>query len=165
MASIRKRVSSKGTTYHVQIRRKGLNPLTKSFSSRTVAQQWARQTESALERSEYLDLTEAKTTSLSEILTKYSNEVAIKLKGRSQEQSRCRGLSERLGDRVLTDVTPAILAEYREARLGQVSPKTVREELSLVQRVFNVCLKDWGDQPSGQYESGERQVSNRNGLL
>jgi hypothetical protein len=36
------------------------------------------------------------------------------------------------------------LAEYREERLGQVSPKTVREELSLVQRVFNVCLKDWG---------------------
>jgi len=38
----------------------------------------------------------------------------------------------------------AVLAEYREARLGQVSPKTVREELSLLQRVFNVCLKDWG---------------------
>ena len=25
-----------------------------------------------------------------------------------------------------------------------MTPKTVREELSLVQRVFNVCLKDWG---------------------
>lgn len=144
MASIRKRVGSTGTTYHVQIRRKGLKPLTKSFSSRTLAQQWARQTESALERSEYLDLTEAKTTELSEILSKYSNEVAIKLKGCSQEQSRCRGVSKRLGDRVLAEITPAVLAQYREERLEQVSPKTVREELSLLQRVFNVCLKDLG---------------------
>ena len=45
---------------------------------------------------------------------------------------------------MLTDISPAVLAEYREERLGQVSPKTVREELSLLQRVFNVCLKDWG---------------------
>ena len=146
MAAIRKRVGSKGTTYHVQIRRKGLKPLTKSFSNFMLAQQWARQTESALERSEYLDLTEAKTTFLSEILNRYSNEVAVKLKGWSQEQSRCRGQRERLGDKVLTDITPAVLAEYREVRLGEVSPKTVREELSLLQRVFNVCLKDWGIQ-------------------
>ena len=129
-----------GTTYHVQILRKGLKPLTKSFSNRTLAQQWARQTESVLERSEYLDLTEAKITLFSEILTRYSNEVAIKLKGWSQEQSRCRGLSERLGDRALTNIRPALLAEYREERLGQVSPKTVREELSLLQRVLRHSL-------------------------
>ena len=81
MASIRKRIGAKGTTYHVQIRRKGLKPLTQSFSNRSHALQWARQTESALERSEYLDLSEAKTTRLSTVLTKYSNTVAIKLKG------------------------------------------------------------------------------------
>jgi hypothetical protein len=61
VASIRKRIGANGTTYYVQIRRKGLKPLTKSFSSRTLAQQWARKTESDLERSEYLDLREAKT--------------------------------------------------------------------------------------------------------
>ena len=105
MASIRKRVGSTGTTYHVQIRRKGLKPITRSLSSRTVAQRWARQTESALERSEFLDLTEAKTTALSTILARYSAEVAIGLKGWSQEQSRCKGLSERLGDRLLADTS------------------------------------------------------------
>ena len=144
MASIRKRIGANGTSYHVQIRRKGLKPITQSFTQKSLAQQWARKTESDLERSEYLDLSEAKTTTLSTVLTKYSNEVAIKLKGCSQEQSRCRCMSKRLGDRVLTDITPAVLAEYREERLGQVSAKTVREELSLLQRVFNVCLKDWG---------------------
>ena len=53
---------------------------------------------------------------------------------------RDRQLSERLGDRMLTDITPAVLAEYREERLGQVSPEIVREELSLVQRVFNTTM-------------------------
>lgn len=43
MASIRKRNGVNGTTYHVQIRRKGLKPITQSSSSRSVAFQWARQ--------------------------------------------------------------------------------------------------------------------------
>ena len=60
-----------------------------------------------------------------------------------QEQSRCKGLRKRLGDMVLTDLTSSAVSDYREIRLTQVSPKTVKEELSLLQRVFNVSLKDW----------------------
>jgi hypothetical protein len=75
VASIRKRIGVKGTTYHVQIRRKGLKTIGKSFSSKSHAQQWARKAESELERSEYLDLSEAKTTTLSTVLRKYSNEM------------------------------------------------------------------------------------------
>lgn len=60
-----------------------------------------------------------------------------------QEQSRCKGLKERIGFKTLTELTPASLATYRENRLSEVGPKTFREELSLLQRVFNVCLKDW----------------------
>lgn len=131
-------------TYRVQIRRRGLPTISKTFRARKTAKEWARKTESELERSVYLDVTEARSTEFSVILARYSDEVASKLRGRSQEQSRCKGLSERLGDRLLSEITPSVLAQYREERLGQVSPKTVREELSLLQRVLNVCLKDWG---------------------
>jgi len=72
-----------------------------------------------LERSEFLDLTEAKTTALSRILTRYSAEVAIGIQGRPQEQSRCKGLIERVGYWLLADITRSVLAEYREERLGQ----------------------------------------------
>ena len=97
-----------------------------------------------MERSVYLDLSEAEGLKLSKVLARYSEEIAVTHKGWRQEQSRCKGLGERLGSRKLLELTPSALAEYREERLKKVSPKTVREELSLLQRVFNVCLKDWG---------------------
>jgi len=65
MASVRKRVGATGTTYHVQIGRKGLKTLIRSFASRSHALQWARKTESDLERSNYLDLSVARSTKLS----------------------------------------------------------------------------------------------------
>ena len=68
------------------------------------------ETESELERGIYLDTTEAKTTPFSEILTRYSEEVAIQHKGWRQEQSRCKGVSERLGSHYLADITTAILS-------------------------------------------------------
>ncbi len=130
--------------YRVRIRRRGLPAISKTFTSRSTAQAWARKTESEVERSVYLDLSDAQSITLARVLTRYSDEVAVTHKGWRQEQSRAKGLSERLGDQVLTDLTPSVLADYREERLKKVGPKTVREELSLLQRVFNVCLKDWG---------------------
>jgi hypothetical protein len=46
MATIRRR----GKTYHVQIRKVGYPPVTKSFSSITVARKWTKATEADMER-------------------------------------------------------------------------------------------------------------------
>jgi len=50
-------------TFRVQIRRRGLPTLSKTFKTRKTALQWARKTESELERSVYLDLSEAGSSS------------------------------------------------------------------------------------------------------
>ncbi len=80
----------------------GLPALSKTFTSRSTAHAWARKAESDLERSTYLDLSETLTLKLSKILTRYSEEIAVTHKGWKQEQSRCKGLGERLGSRMLT---------------------------------------------------------------
>lgn len=49
--------------------------------SRKIANEWVRRKESELECSVYVDCTQARSTQLSEILAKYSNTIAIKLKG------------------------------------------------------------------------------------
>ena len=141
MATISKLPSGK---YQAKVRRAGYRTLSKTFLNRNTALAWARKTESEVERSVYLDVSEAKSLKLCSVLSRYSEEIAVTHKGWRQEQSRCKGLKERIGNKALIDLTPSVLADYREERLGQVSPKTVREELSLLQRVFNVCLKDWG---------------------
>jgi integrase len=141
MANISKRSSG---SYRVQIRRQGCTAISKTFKSRSAATQWARKTESELERGLYVDFSQAQKVKFSTVLKRYSNEIAPLQKGFKQEVSRCRIVGSRLGNQFLSTVTPSILSQYREDRLQEVSPKTVREELLLVQRVINVCMKDWG---------------------
>jgi len=42
-------------TYRAQIRRRGLPTVSKTFKTRKTAKEWARKTESELERAVYLD--------------------------------------------------------------------------------------------------------------
>lgn len=141
MANISKRPSG---SYRVQIRRRGFCTLSKTFKSKKAAAEWARKTESELERSVYIDTSKANQIKFFDILNKYSNEVASTHKGFKQEQSRCRVVSAQLGKYFLNELTPQALTSYRDYRLNLVSTKTVREELLLVQRILNTCMKDWG---------------------
>jgi integrase len=143
----------------------GIPTLSKTFTSRSTAHAWARKAESDLERSVYLDLLEAEGLKLSKVLTRYSEEIAVTHRGWRQEQSRCKGLGERLGSRTLADLTPSASAEYREERLKKVSPKTVREELSLLQRVFNVCLKDLVRKPRRDNPRERRMSPEESGII
>ena len=61
--------------YRVRIRRTGLPALSKTFTSRAVAQAWARKTESEIERSTFIDTSEAASLRLSAVLDKYSGEI------------------------------------------------------------------------------------------
>jgi len=100
MAHIQQRPSG---SFRVEIRRRGFKSLSKTFKTRKAAQEWARKTESELERSVYLDLSEAQSTLFSAILTRYSEEIAPTHKGYRQEQSRCRVVSKGLGKHFLAN--------------------------------------------------------------
>ena len=84
MASIRRR----NGTYHVQIRKKGYPPLTKSFAGRTTALAWAKKVESEIDRYIYLDISAAQRTMLSEVLDRFSNEVLPTKKSGDTDKSR-----------------------------------------------------------------------------
>lgn len=150
MASIRKRTTSSGSTYHVQIRKKGYPPITKSFGSRATALAWAKRVESEIDRYIYLDISAAQRTTVNEVLDRYSNEVLPTQKGGDREKSRIKTLSCHLGKLYLADLKPFLLSEYRDIRLGEVSPSTVRKELGLLSRTLTATVKDWGiDLPNG----------------
>jgi integrase len=146
MATIRKRNGK----YHVQIRKKGVAPLTSSFKDRATALQWAKKVESEIDRYIYLDISAAQTTTVSKVLNKYSKEVLPTQKGGEVEKYRIKILKEQLGKTYLADLKPYLLADYRDTRLQVVSGSTVRKELSLLSRVLNTSIKDWGiDLPNG----------------
>ena len=71
-------------------------------------------------------------TRLSELLNRYNEEVVPTLKGKVQDSSRIKNSNRSLGNIFLSELTPLLLAEYRDNRLKQ---------LSLTSRAW--CLSKW----------------------
>jgi hypothetical protein len=138
MATIRKR----GSLWQVQIRKRGHKPVSKSFTKKADAALWAKKVESEVERQVYMDISLAQTTTLSEVLERYSKEILPTKK--SDETYRVNLLESSLGDYYLIDIKPYLIAQYRGQRLNLVKPATVRKELGLLSRVLNTAVKDWG---------------------
>jgi hypothetical protein len=44
----------------------------------------------------------------------------------------------------LDKITGEVVAQYRDARLKEVTPNTVRLELAFLSVVFEQCRKEWG---------------------
>jgi hypothetical protein len=72
-------------------------------------------------------------------------EITAKKKGSYQETRRIENLkAHTLGKRFLATIQGKDIAEYRDERLGSVSPATVRRELVILSHLFTVASKEWG---------------------
>jgi integrase len=91
------------------------------------------------------NLTGAHSMLLSVALERYLEEVSIKKKPRTAARDKLSAsyLRLHLGKLTLTRVTPDKLATYRDKRLRDVSPHSVRLELALLSNLFNVARREW----------------------
>ena len=141
MATIRKR----GNSFQVQIRRKGHKPISKSFREKKNALAWGKQTESEIERGIFQDTTEAQRTTFGELLDRYATEVLPHKRGKASDLARIKTLkAASLGEYNLIGLTPKVLSQYRDQRLKKVANQTAKHELSLIGRVINHAMLDWG---------------------
>ncbi|GAB5503410.1 tyrosine-type recombinase/integrase [Pyruvatibacter sp.] len=126
------------------IRRKLLPPLSKTFSTRTDAEEWALSVERDLEaRQSEGDYLPADT--LGELLVRYRDTVTPRKKGAAPETFRLNGLiRSELGAQPLRRLRADAFAMYRDRRLKSVKPSTVVNELGLVQHALKVAQNDWG---------------------
>ena len=138
MATIRKR----NDRYHVQIRKNGYSSLTKTFTSLTVARKWAAGVEADMERR--LHVTPPDNTTVGDLLEKYDREVLPTHKGQQAEWYRLRNFERYFGAMRLTDLTPKEIAKYRDIRLKEVSPASLKRELKILSRILTIASKDWG---------------------
>ncbi len=127
MASIRKR----GQSWHAQVRMRGHRPVTQSFRSKVTAAKWAKQVETEIEKGVFLEIRQAQTTSLAEILDRYANEVLPTKRAIASELSRIKRLKGELGGHNLTAVSSVVVTRYRNYRLTEASAQTVRHEMIL----------------------------------
>ena len=93
MASIRKRNGK----WHVQVRRKGCPPLTRSFGTKAAAQTWARQIEADADRRGLpVGLKALDSLTLGDVLTRYRDTISSLKRGAVREGMAVRVLLNRL---------------------------------------------------------------------
>ena len=139
MASFRKRADK----WQARVHRKDHQVLVQSFNSKADAIKWARHVESQLD----LGVLAPRQTMprLKIVVERYIEEVTPTKKGDSQERYRANQFKKtKLADMQLDKITGEVIAQYRDARLKEVSANTVRLELVFLSVVFEQCRKEWG---------------------
>ena len=138
MATIRKR----GSSYHAQVRKIGFPAITKSFKNLRLAEQWARNTESDLER--HFLMTLPTSITVSDVLERFKQEVMPQHKGARQERYKVHTIQRLMPSLRLSILSTAHIREYRDLRLKAVAPSTVSRELAVLRRAINYGIKEWG---------------------
>ena len=138
MATIRKR----GSRYNVQIRKEGYPSITKTFTSISIARKWANSIEADMERRIHVEVPDQ--TTVGELLNRYQRQILPTHKGQQVEAYRLGTLKKHLGDLRLIHLTPKEIASYRDVRLKEVSPASLKRELTILSRVLTIASRDWG---------------------
>ena len=153
MANIQERVSKDGaTTYRVQVRLKGYPSQTATFKRKTDAKRWAQQIETAIVEGRHFKTAESKKRTLSELIDRYIERVLPnKPKSFDKQKAQLLWRKEQLGPYALAEITPALVAEYRDNLLGEItcrgkkrSNSTVVRYLAALSHAFTVAVREWG---------------------
>jgi hypothetical protein len=140
MATLEKR----GSFWRVKIRRSGLPGQTRTFNSKTDAQQWARGVESEIDKGIVVDRRVAQRLSLAEVLERYRREVTPTKRGSADENLRLKAMAQRPFARIrMSALTSSHLAAYRDERLKVVSGATVNREFSVLSHAIDTARREW----------------------
>lgn len=154
MATIRQRRDRQGRLrYQVQVRLKGFPAQGASFERKSDARKWAEDTESAIRQGRHFRSSEAKLHTVAELIDRYVEEVLGSREGGDKRirTAQLRWWRQKLGAYSLADLTPALIAEWRE-RLRQGAglsgkpsgPANQVRYLSALSHAVSVAVREWG---------------------
>lgn len=149
MAYIETRKRSKGTVYICQVKRKGYQTIARTFNRKSDAVAWGEDVEYALLNGlplpgEEIPLDDK---SIEAAVVDYL-QLTAQDKGRSQHTILTdRGTGERLirrfGRQSLRKLTREDIEEYRDDRLREVGPSSVRQDMSMLSRIYETARVKW----------------------
>ena len=153
MAYIEERKSSDGSArYRVQIRLKGYPTQTATFKRKTDAKRWAQDTESAIRDRRHFKTAESKRHTLSDLIDRYIRDVLPnKPKSYKKQKQQLNWWKEQIGAYLLVDVTPALIAEYRDKLSREETsqertraPASVVRYMAALSHAFTIAVREWG---------------------
>lgn len=141
MAAVRKHRNK----WQVRVRRKGHPVLCKSFNQKKDALAWARDQEIALDRGHLFQNKTVAPLLLSDAIERYKEEVSRVKRGHRSEAYRLDALKRHpIAAQDMRHILSQTIADYRDARLKQVRPASVRKELYLLSSIFKRSEREWG---------------------
>ena len=133
MATIRKHYGK----WQVIIRRRGYPHVAKSFTEKSTASTWAKETELAMEKETYNDVSIAARTTLREVLLKYRDEGIIHLKSARTIKSKLNIiLKDKIAAYGLTQLRSKHIWEFKERIAEGRSPKTINMYIDTLNSVW-----------------------------
>lgn len=135
MASILKH----GKKWRALVARKGIRK-SKTFATKREATDWAARQEYEIQNAEAV----ASALPLKEVFDRYAREVSTTKRGARWEQIRLAKLAkDRMARKSVSAVTATDIADWRDRRLREVAPGSVRREMVLLSSVFTQARKEW----------------------
>jgi len=131
--------------WQAAVRRKGAQPRSKSFDSKSDAERWARSLEAELDRNGALpDMRPAESMTLAQLLTRYRDEVSPTKRSAVTEIARINAILRRPPCfRTMTTLSTADRAAYRDERLKTVAPATIIRELNTISHAIDTARREW----------------------
>ena len=130
--------------WRTKIRVKGYPSQSKTFETKTEAEAWAKMVESEMHRRIWISHSEAEKTNVCEALNRYQLEILPTKKSQHPVIYSIKSINKFLGDYALATLTSSNIASFRNSRLKEVDPQTVRKDLSLLKRVLDIAITEWG---------------------
>lgn len=126
--------------YRAQVYVKGTRE-SKTFRTKREADAWASSRETFLREESGKPIAERFT--FVELARKYGEEVSIKKRGKRWELVRIETFIKSIPDIPVGEITPQVMAEWRDKRLSQVSCGSVLREISLLSAMFETARIEW----------------------
>ena len=147
MATYRKR----GLSWQAIVRKKGTTT-TKTFDTKAQAIDWATAMEAKIAAG--IQITNARQRvadegpqgrTVADLFRKYGDEVSPSKRGGRWERLRLNRLAReyKVFQKAAVDFTAPDLAEWRDLRLKEVSPSSVRREINTISAVFTRAIREW----------------------
>lgn len=135
MASIEKRKLDDGTTsYRVKVRLKGHAPESATFSRLTDAREWVQKTEADIKAGRHFGASKRHT--LNELIDSYEkSKQHTELKSAKEMRTRLDWWRKQHGEKLLQEITPAVVAQGRDALTAEFLTVRRRGDNGIVSRV------------------------------
>jgi hypothetical protein len=162
MATIESRKGKSGkTTWRVRIRRHGGPPLTKSFTKKGAAEEWARGIEHKLDTGEHVPSSEARKRTVDDVIKRYLTITfprAQRRKNASEQERLLNWWRDEIGSKTLVSLTPSVIAEARDSLAARIAPSgkplagsTVNRHMAALSGVLTIAVREYGWLPPQPY--------------